>query len=122
MNHRKRATALKKWKKTSLRGFGVPGPRTRRRRRLPRRYAKPNHWHQESEHVFSKIVIRDVELLWLQEQSPKATVSVEYVKNYKSYPLYKSGQWDGKAYFVRFPKDALNDSIMFRILWWNTSV
>lgn len=88
--------------------------------RRNRRYKKPNHWHQTDDRTYSKIVLRDVERLWLEEMAPKAVVSYEKVPNCESMPQFKSGAWNGMAYYVRFPEDDLHNAIMFRIHWWNT--
>ena len=122
MNHKKRRAPVKQGKgRNSTKMFRIRISRRRiKRRRMPTRYKKPNHWHQNAEGTYSKIVVRDVELLWLQEHAPKAIITREKVPNCEAMPLYKKGEWDGYATFVKFPKEDLHNSIMFRILWWNT--
>lgn len=120
MNHR----AIAHRKPGKRQPLNPMGKRRRKRRSLAqtirqRRYRKPNHWHQNSDLVYSKIVIRDCEILWLQELAPMATVTLEYVQGYTFMPEYRSGQWDGQAFFVRFPKEAQDDATSFRLTWWN---
>ena len=119
MNHRKEAHRRIKRSKNSFNSFRVSINRRYRRRRSSR-YKKPNHWHQHDETTFSKIVIRDVEILWLQEYAPEATITLEKVHNCESMPAFKANEWDGMAHFVRFPKEAKENAILFRIAWWNT--
>lgn len=111
MNHTKRAHR----KSAKFKPFRI-STRIRSFRRI-RRYKKPNHWHYHNEFEFSKILIRDPELLWLDENAPEAKVTYEKVHNCESMPLYRSGKWNGMAHFVRFPKGSREKAISFRIMW-----
>jgi hypothetical protein len=108
-----------KTKSAPFKSFRIRGRGTRIRR-IPRRFRKPNYWHQHDDRTYSKIAIRDVELLWLDQYAPTAVVSWEKVPGCETMPLYKQGKWDGMAHFVRFTKEDLSNAIMFRIVWWNT--
>lgn len=119
MNHKKQARGVRRGKgRNSTRMFRITSSRNRFRRNG--RHKRPNHWHLSSDNTYSKNYIRDVELLWLQEHAPTATISYEKVHNCESMPRFKSGEWNGMAYFVRFTKEDLSNAIMFRILWWNS--
>jgi hypothetical protein len=70
--------------------------------------------------TFSKVVLRDVERLWIEDNAPMATITQEKVPNCEIMPSYLRGEWNGLAYFIRFPLYAMEKAITFRITWWNT--
>jgi len=119
MNHKKARTRRNKAKVS----FGYyPKNLKRMRRRFFRsrvvRPKRPTHWHYHNDVTFSKNVIKDVELLWLHTHAPHIEVTYEKVHNCESMPLYKSGQWNGMAHFVRFdPIVDFDIAVSFRIKW-----
>lgn len=115
------------WSSQKKTGSGRGRRRTKHSARTYKRQSRrwkrsANHWFQHDDLTFSKILIRDVELLWLSLEAPQATISFERVKDCESYPSYKSGKWDGNAHFVRFPEGDKHNAILFRIEWWNQEV
>lgn len=121
MNHKKKRRPIRQGSgRNSVKAFrSFATSRARRLKKRNRRYRKPNFWHQQDDRTYSKIVLRDVERMWLEQHASMAKVTYEKVHNCESMPLYKSGEWDGMAYFVRFAQENLHDAIMFRITWWN---
>lgn len=113
MNHSKKAHR-KRWKGKPFR----LGKRIRIRRL--RRYTKPNFWHYHSELVFSKIILRDPEILWLNEYAPNAVISYEKVPGHEVMPLYLKGEWNGMTHYVRFSKEDRSLALNFRLSWGHT--
>jgi hypothetical protein len=89
--------------------------RTRRRQRMMKR--SRSYWQQHDKMTFSKVIIRDVEALWLEMLGPKVSVELKMVDNPDQYPRYRSGLWDGQAYFVSFLD--VEEAQQFRMKIWN---
>jgi len=75
-----------------------------------------NYWHQNSTLVFSKVDMLDAERFWLELNSPETIPVLKKVKDAHLFPLYKSGIWDGYAYFVEF-KDGRKAAHFKNVMW-----
>lgn len=75
-----------------------------------------NYWIQHDDKTFSKVILLDVERLWLEVHAPGAVIEFKKVAKPELYPRYKSGFWNGMAYFVTFPNAAQAGS--FKMTMW----
>jgi hypothetical protein len=89
----------------------------RRRRRRIRR--SKNHWRTIDKLTYSKILITDIERVWLELNAPTATITYERAPKYKESIAYRKGYWHGYVYVVRFPESISDKAITFKHTWWN---
>ena len=107
----------KNWYRSHSFALQVGSSRTGRRRTNKYRRS-PTYWvSHENDKVFSKVILRDIEKLWLEINTPTAQIEFKEVYKPEQYPRYRQGLWDGKAFFVTFEnsKDASN----FKVAMWN---
>lgn len=99
-------------------GLSLVSSTSRSSRRRSGKYRRaPSYWMQHGELTFSKIFIRDVEKIWFDINTPSARIVFKAVPNHEACPRFRSGVWDGKAFFVTFA--TAQDCSKFKAALWN---
>lgn len=106
----------KNWYRSYSFSLQLQGSRTTRRRTAKYRRA-PNYWISHDDLTFSKVILKDVEKLWLELHAPDAVVEFKMVNKPEQFPRYRKGLWDGMAYFVTFK--TTSKASVFKAAMWN---
>lgn len=106
----------KNWYRSYSFSLQLQGTRANRRRTSKYRRA-PNYWISHDDLTYSKVVLRDVEKIWLELYAPDAVIEFRMVDKPEQYPRYRKGLWDGMAYFVTFASSG--KASVFKAAMWN---
>lgn len=119
MAKKKKGYKGRSWYRTL--GISLSGTSNRSNRRRASKYRRSrSYWISHDDVEFSKITLRDVEMLWLQTNAPSAVIEFREVHKPEQYPRYRAGLWDGKAFFVRFADR--HEASRFKMSMWNFQI
>lgn len=98
-------------------GLYPSGSNKANRRRAAKYRRSKSYWKQHNNLLFSKVILRDVEKIWLGANAPTARIYMAMVENPHTYPRFVRGLWDGQVVYVQFTNPL--DAERFKSSMWN---